>query len=169
MGLANAAFYINWFFMVVPSYSLGVGFNNLYTNYQALEVCTPKTIAMCPILPNLCCKSKFQLFFLSRSILTWSTRLGSRDNHCNNRTHFLDFVRFARLWKLWSFTLRWIQRELLQLQRLRNWICRCGSGRRGFLLLRNLGTHRNECVPKDKKFHTEIYKSWTSQTAKPAM
>lgn len=63
MGLANAAFYINWFFMVVPSYSLGVGFNNLYTNYQALEVCTPKTIAMCPILPNLCCKSKFKLFF----------------------------------------------------------------------------------------------------------
>ena len=64
MGLNNATFYINWFFMVIPGYSLGVGFNNIYTNYKALEVCNAKTVAMCPVLPNLCCKSNFFFFYL---------------------------------------------------------------------------------------------------------
>lgn len=59
LELVSLAEFLDWFFMVLPNYSLGVAVNNLYTNSRAVEYCTrPIVVLACKtgLRPNPCCK-----------------------------------------------------------------------------------------------------------------
>ena len=59
LQLLDVADLLDWFFMVLPNYSLGMAFNNLYTNARAVEYCTRPLVALAcsaGIRPNPCCK-----------------------------------------------------------------------------------------------------------------
>jgi len=60
LQLVEVAEVLDWIFMVLPNYSLGMAFNNLYTNSRAVEYCTrPIVVFACKtgLRPNPCCKS----------------------------------------------------------------------------------------------------------------
>lgn len=62
LQLVEVADVLDWIFMTLPNYSLGMAFNNLYTNSRAVEYCTrPIVVFACKtgLRPNPCCKSKF--------------------------------------------------------------------------------------------------------------
>ena len=61
LQLVDVADALDWLFMALPNYSLGVAFNNLYTNARAVEYCTkPMVKIMCGMnltaFDNPCCK-----------------------------------------------------------------------------------------------------------------
>jgi len=61
LQLLEVADLLDWIFMVLPNYSLGMAFNNLYTNARAVEYCTRPLVALAcsaGIRPNPCCKGK---------------------------------------------------------------------------------------------------------------
>ena len=61
LQLVEVAGVLDWIFMTLPNYSLGMAFNNLYTNSRAVEYCTrPIVVFACKtgLRPNPCCKSK---------------------------------------------------------------------------------------------------------------
>ena len=62
LQLVDVADFLDWIFMALPNYSLGMAFNNLYTNSRAVEYCTrPIVVLACKtgLRPNPCCKSKY--------------------------------------------------------------------------------------------------------------
>lgn len=71
LQLVELAEGLDWIFMVLPNYSLGMAFNNLYTNSRAVEYCTrPIVIFACKtgLRPNPCCKGGFIHFIQFRFI-----------------------------------------------------------------------------------------------------
>ena len=67
LQLVEVAGVLDWIFMTLPNYSLGMAFNNLYTNSRAVEYCTrPIVVFACKtgLRPNPCCKS-ITLFYFS--------------------------------------------------------------------------------------------------------
>jgi len=70
LKLTHVGNILDWVFLVLPNYSLGTAFNDLYTNDRALETCTRPTVQLyCKLLasnyteifhlhlmPNPCCK-----------------------------------------------------------------------------------------------------------------
>nr|QST14977.1 ABCA3 protein [Diaphanosoma celebensis] len=59
LELLDLAQVLDWIFMALPNYSLGMAFNNLYTNARAVEYCTrPIVVFACKtgLRPNPCCK-----------------------------------------------------------------------------------------------------------------
>ena len=70
LNLEDVAEILDWVFLVLPNYSLGQAFNNLYTNDRALENCKNPFIEFSckfgPELnlpPNPCCKGFYQTWF----------------------------------------------------------------------------------------------------------
>ncbi|KAI9562460.1 hypothetical protein GHT06_009893 [Daphnia sinensis] len=60
LQLVEVASVLDWIFMTLPNYSLGMAFNNLYTNSRAVEYCTrPIVVFACKtgLRPNPCCKN----------------------------------------------------------------------------------------------------------------
>jgi len=62
LDLGYAADLVHSVFLALPSYSLGMAFNHLYTNVRAVEYCSKDIVQMAcktGFMPNPCCKGKF--------------------------------------------------------------------------------------------------------------
>lgn len=73
LQLVEVADALDWIFMTLPNYSLGMAFNNLYTNSRAVEYCTrPIVVLACKtgLRPNPCCKSMHYDFMDSQETIT---------------------------------------------------------------------------------------------------
>ena len=106
LQLVEVADVLDWIFMTLPNYSLGMAFNNLYTNSRAVEYCTrPIVVFACKtgLRPNPCCKSMIQYFLLK--ISGWQ---------------FNMFSTIRRHWQLRLIGLHSVQRGSVRLGRSRH-------------------------------------------------
>ena len=62
LGLTHIGDALDWAFMILPNYSMGMSISFLHTNYFILGVCTEDLVSICDRLPNPCCKGKKFLF-----------------------------------------------------------------------------------------------------------